>query len=570
MDTRRLILFVIFSFSIMMLWDSWQRKDKPVETAAQTAQTTSTRAVSDVVGAGANAGAVGSASNGQFKLENGQRIQVSTDLFQAEIDTIGGDLRYLALKKHRATEVKDGNYVLMSDAQTPMLYIAQTGLMGKDLPSHRALFTSAASTYAMAEGAASQEVRLSWVGTGAASGITVDKIYNFKRGSYVIDLSYQINNGSAAAITPTAYYQFVHDSESKQGSKMMPTFTGGAYFTNDAKFKKLSFSDMAKKDASETKDDALITSKDGWIGLIEHYFAAAWIPKAGVNREFYTKKLTDKLYAIGVVMPVANIAAGSSAKANTQLFAGPQTQADLAKAATGLEFAVDFGWLTIIAAPLFWVLSKLHGVVGNWGVAIILLTFLLKAAFYPLSAKSYRSMAQMREVAPRLQAMKEKFGDDKQKMQQAMMELYRTEKINPMSGCLPILIQMPVFISFYWMLLATVELRHAPFFGWIQDLSAPDTLFGTVPWLNMPVGLLPILMGATMIIQTSLNPPPTDPIQAKVMKVMPVVFSVFFFFFPAGLVLYWLVNNILSIVQQWYVNKTIHAAALLKKGNAAK
>jgi YidC/Oxa1 family membrane protein insertase len=559
MDTRRLILFVIFSFSIMMLWDGWQQKNKPVDSVAQTTQTSAAGApASD--GASTNTAAADSAVDGTFKLEKGQRIQVSTDLFQAEIDTVGGDLRYLALKKHRAANSKDGNYVLMSDAQNPMLYVAQTGFTGKDLPNHTAKFTSSASTYTMADGAASQEVRLSWAG---ANGITVDKTYTFHRGSYVIDVGYQINNGSTAAITPSAYYKIVHDNESKQGSKMMPTFTGGAYFTDADKFKKIKFKDMAEANLS-------ITSKDGWIGLVEHYFVSAWIPKTGSSHEFYTQKLADNIYALGVLTPGAAIAPGAKAEVSAQLFAGPQTQADLVKAAPGLESTVDFGLLTIIAAPLFWVLSKIHSVVSNWGVAIILLTFLLKAAFYPLSAKSYRSMAQMREVAPRLQAMKEKFGDDKQKMQQAMMELYRTEKINPMSGCLPILIQMPVFISFYWMLLATVELRHAPFFGWIQDLSAPDTLFGTMPWLNMPIGLLPILMGATMIIQTSLNPPPTDPVQAKVMKVMPIVFSIFFFFFPAGLVLYWLVNNILSIVQQWYVNKTIHAAALLKKGNAAK
>ncbi len=551
MDTRRLILFVIFSFSIMMLWDAWLQKNKPVDIATQTVSATSVSAgdnASAGAGTGTSVGGIDSTGDGKFKLAKAQRIQVSTDLYLAEIDSTGGDLRYLALKKHRAAEAKDGNYVLMSDAQNPMLYVAQTGFMGNDLPNHNAIFTSTANAYTMADGAASQEVRLSWAGT---NGISVDKIYTFHRGSYVIDVNYEINNGSAAALTPSTYYKIVHDNESKQGSKMMPTFTGGAYFNED-KFKKIKFKDIAAANLS-------ITSKDGWIGLVEHYFVSAWIPKAGISHEFYTQKLTDKIYAVGVLTPSAAIAPGAKAQIGAQLFAGPQTQADLEKAAPGLEYTVDFGWLTIIAAPLFWVLSKIQALVGNWGVAIILLTFMLKAVFYPLSAKSYRSMAQMREVAPRLQAMKEKFGDDKQKMQQAMMELYRSEKINPMSGCLPILIQMPVFISFYWMLLATVELRHAPFFGWIQDLSAVD------PWY-----ILPVLMGATMIIQTSLNPPPADPVQAKVMKVMPVVFSVFFFFFPAGLVLYWLVNNILSIIQQWYVNKTIHAAALLKKGNAAK
>ena len=554
MDTRRLILFVIFSFSIMMLWDAWQKKNTPIAITQQQAQAPVAGVAANNIATNAvnNDAANNIATDSSFKLVNGSRIQVSTDLFQAEIDTTGGDLRRLVLNKHSAADSNDGNFVLMSDAQKPMLYIAQTGLMGNDLPNHKSVFTSAATSYTMADGAASQEVRLSWVGAGAANGVTVHKIYTFHRGSYVIDVNYQISNDSSAAITPSAYYQIVHDSESKQGSAMMPTFTGGAYFTDSDKFTKIKFADMAKESLSKS-------TKNGWVGLIEHYFASAWITKAGVNREFYTKQLSENIFAIGAVTPGASIGAGAKAEINAQLFAGPQTEKDLSAAATGLEYAVDYGWLTVVAKPLFWVLSKINGLVHNWGIAIILLTVLIKAAFYPLSAKSYKSMAQMRELAPRLQSMKEKFGDDKQKMQQAMMEMYRTEKINPMSGCLPILVQIPVFIALYWMILGSVELRHAPFFGWIQDLSAID-----------PYYVLPILMGATMIIQTSLNPAPTDPIQAKVMKVMPVVFSVFFFFFPAGLVLYWLVNNILSIAQQWYVNKSIHAAALLKKGNAAK
>ena len=549
MDTRRLILFVIFSFSIMMLWDSWQKKNAPIANIQQQAQqevpTSSTGNATHTSDAVAVNNTVG---DGRFKLESGQRIYVTTDLFNAEIDTSGADLRHLVLNKQRAANNKDGNFVLMSDAQKPMLYIAQTGLMGNDLPNHKSLFTSTATNYTMAAGAASQEVRLSWAG----NGIAVDKIYTFHRGSYVIDVSYQISNGSSGAISPSVYYQIVHDSKSKQGSAMMPTFTGGAYYTEVDKFKKIKFADMAKESLSKP-------SKDGWIGLIEHYFASAWIPKAGVNREFYTKKLSENIFAIGAITPGVSIAAGAKSEIGAQLFAGPQTEKDLATAAPGLEYAVDYGWLTVVAKPLFWVLSKINGLVHNWGVAIILLTVLIKAAFFPLSAKSYKSMAQMRELAPRMQSMKEKFGDDKQKMQQAMMEMYRTEKINPMSGCLPILVQIPVFIALYWMILGSVELRHAPFFGWIQDLSAID-----------PYYVLPILMGATMIIQTSLNPAPADPIQAKVMKIMPVVFSVFFFFFPAGLVLYWLVNNVLSIAQQWYVNKAIHAAALAKKGNAKK
>jgi YidC/Oxa1 family membrane protein insertase len=542
MDTRRLILFVIFSFSILMLWDSWQQKNRLPTPIQQEVQATVAGAATHSVVTNDVAG------DKRFKLQNGQRIKVSTDLYQAEIDTVGGDLRHLVLTKHRAAEAKEGNFVLMDDAQNPMLYVAQSGLIGNDLPNHKSLFTSTAASYTLADGAESQEVRLSWAG----NGISVDKVYTFHRGSYVIDVTYQINNASATTITPSVYYQIVHDNQSKQGSKMMPTFTGGAYFTDADKFKKIKFADMAKENLSKS-------SKDGWIGLIEHYFASAWIPTTGVNREFYTKQLSEHVFAVGVVIPSVSIVAGTKTDIKAKLFAGPQTQADLTAAAPGLEYAVDYGWLTVVAKPLFWILSKIHALVHNWGIAIILLTILIKALFFPLSAASYKSMAQMRELAPRLQSLKEKFGDDKQKMQQAMMELYRTEKINPMGGCLPIVVQIPVFIALYWTLLGSVELRHAPFFGWIHDLSAID-----------PFYVLPILMGSTMIIQTYLNPAPTDPMQAKVMKIMPVIFSVFFFFFPAGLVLYWLVNNILSIWQQWYVNRSIHTAALAKKGNAKK
>lgn len=535
MDTRRLILFVIFSFSIMMLWSAWMQKRAP-----QSATEAKTTAVSNPAKVDSNASGVG-----EYTLESAQRIHVKTDLYQAEIDTIGGDLRHLVLNKHRASEQNQGNFVLMDDAAKPMLYVAQTGLMGTDLPNHKSEFAAASDAYELKEGTDHLEVKLSWTGNGAQ----VEKIYTFHRGQYMVDVRYEISNTAGASISPSVYYQIVHDDQSNQGSKMMPTFTGGAYFTDEKKFNKINFEDMSKEAFS-------LHSPDGWVGLIQHYFASAWIPKTGIEREFYTKKLSDHIYSVGVVTKVGDIKPGEKAVVDAKLFAGPQTQADLALAAPGLEYAVDYGWLTIIAKPLFWLLSKIHGFVGNWGVAIILLTILIKAAFFKLSASSYRSMAQMRELAPRLQAMKEKFGDDRQKMQQAMMDLYRTEKINPMGGCLPILVQIPVFIALYWMLSAAVELRHAPFFGWITDLSAKDPLY-----------ILPLLMGISMIIQTYLNPAPTDPIQAKMMKIMPVVFSIFFFFFPAGLVLYWLVNNILSIWQQWYINKMIHAETLAKKGS---
>lgn len=544
MDTRRLVLFVIFSMSILMLWEAWQRQHVPADVITQT--TSITNIDGSVPNQTENLASIAKmdiAGNNDYKLLVGQRISVTTDLFKADIETTGGDLRRLELLKHRASENDKSNFILLDDSGTPMTYVAQSGLIGADLPSHKAVFTSTATSYQMLEGKDKLEVRLSW----AANGITVDKIYTFHRNNYAIDVTYEIKNGSAAAITPAVYYQIVHDNESNQGSKLMPTFTGGAYYSDATKFKKLKF-------ASMDKEPLKLTSNDGWVGLLQHYFVSAWIPKEGLVREFYTKKLNEHMYIIGTKSTLTSIAPGASLTIPARLFSGPQTQKDLKATAPGLEYTVDYGWLTVVASPLFWMLSKIQSVVKNWGVAIILLTVLIKAAFFKLSATSYRSMAKMRELAPRLQSMKEKFGDDKQKMQAAMMELYKTERINPMGGCLPILVQIPVFISLYWMLLGTIELRHAPFFGWINDLSAID-----------PYYILPILMGATMIIQTFLNPPPTDPLQAKVMKIMPVVFSVFFFFFPAGLVLYWLINNVLSITQQWYINKTIHAEAVLKK-----
>ncbi len=546
MDTRRLVLFVIFSMSILMLWDAWQRQHTPVEPASITQQTTANPAADSQNTTSNNTNTADLPVEGDYKLIQGKRITVITDTYKAEIETIGGDLRKLELLKHRASD-NESSFVLMDDSAKPMLYVAQTGLIGADLPSHNASFTSGASSYQMQDGQDSLEVRLSWADN---NGISVDKIYTFHRNRYDIDVNYEVKNGSATAITPTVYYQIVHDSDSNQGSKLMPTFTGGSYYTESTKFKKVAFKDMEKSPLS-------ITSNDGWVGLLQHYFVSAWIPKDGLSRKFYTEKLGENIYRIGTKSTLSTIAPGASLNVPARLFAGPQTKQDLASTAPGLEYTVDYGWLTIIATPLFWLLSKIHQLVQNWGIAIILLTILIKAAFFKLSASGYRSMAQMRELAPRLQSMKEKFGDDRQKMQMAMMDLYKKEKINPMGGCFPILIQVPVFIALYWVLLGSVELRHAPFFGWIHDLSAID-----------PYYVLPILMGATMLIQTKLNPKPTDPMQAKIMTWMPVIFSVFFFFFPAGLVLYWLVNNILSIAQQWYVNKTIHAQTLLnKQGN---
>ncbi|HZV62975.1 MAG TPA: membrane protein insertase YidC [Methylophilaceae bacterium] len=547
MDTKRLILFVIFSFSILMLWEAWQR-DRAPETPVATAPASHDASVPQGV-PGDTATKNDLLSESSFRLESAQRIHIQTDLFKAEIDTLGGDLRQLELLKHKASGNTDEDFTLMSDSGKPMVYVAQSGLIGDNLPNHKKVFTSPSTDYKLNAGQDWLEVRLNWTGD---NGIQVDKIYTFHRGSYAIDVAYEIRNNSNQTLNPSVYYQIIHDNESNQGSAMMPTFTGGAFYTAESKYTKLPFKDMAE-------EDLLLNTKDGWVGLVQHYFVSAWVPKEGLSRVFYTRQLSDNLFSIGSKSPLGSIAPGSSFSVDAKLYAGPQTQESLKATAPGLEYTVDYGWLTIIAAPLFWVLSAIEKLVGNWGVAIIIVTILIKLAFYPLSAASYRSMAHMRELAPRLQRMKEQYGDDRQKFQQAMIELYRKEKINPMGGCLPILVQIPVFISLYWVLLGSVELRHAPFMLWINDLSAPD-----------PYYVLPILMGLTMIIQTKLNPTPPDPLQARIMMIMPIVFSVFFFFFPAGLVLYWLVNNILSIAQQWQINRSTELAAVRKKGNAAR
>ena len=434
----------------------------------------------------------------------------------------------------------------------------QSGLIGDGLPNHKSMFSSEAKEYSLATGHNSLSVTLTWKGD---NGITVDKIFTFHRGSYLVDTTFKIHNGSDKAISPNAYFQLVRDSTPPSGeARFVHTYTGPAVYTDAGKFQKVSFSDIEKG-----KENFEKTANNGWVSMLQHYFLTAILPPEKLPREFYMKELGNGLFAAGLIVPLKTVAPGAETSLDVPAYAGPQEQEALKKLAPGLDLTVDYGLLTVIATPLFWFLSLIHKFVGNWGVAIILLTVLVKGAFYPLSAKSYKSMAQMRLLSPKLKRLKEMYGDDRQKLHTAMMELYKTEKINPLGGCLPVVVQIPVFISLYWVLLYSVELRQAPFIGWIHDLSAPDTLFGVIPIMGgVPIGLLPILMGISMILQTRLNPTPPDPIQAKVMMVMPVAFSVFFLFFPAGLVLYWLVNNIISIVQQTLINRSIEHAKVAK------
>jgi YidC/Oxa1 family membrane protein insertase len=543
MDNQRLILFLIFSFSLVMLWEAWQKQGAPAPVAPA-----ATATVGQPAGQGASApvpvptketipaGPVAA-------VDNAARLSVTTDLFVAEISAQGGDLTHLELRQHKATGDKDKNFVLFDAKHS---YAAQGGLIGPGLPTHKTIWQLPAASIEMKDGEPELKVKLT---SPAENGVQVTKTYGFKRGSYLVDVEYQIANGGAAALEPHAYFQLTRDGQAPEGSTaMMSTFTGPAFYTEAEKFHKVEFGDIAKNKAKiPAKTD------NGWVAMVQHYFVAAWLPAKG-EREYFLREVGKDLFAAGVIVPMGQIAPGATGKVDVPLYAGPQDQDKLAKVAPGFDLVVDYGWLTVVAAPLFWVLQWLHGFIGNWGWAIIVLTILIKGAFFPLSAASYKSMAKMRVLAPKLQKLKETYGDDKQRMNQEMMEMYKKEKVNPLGGCLPILVQIPVFIALYWVLMGTVEMRGAPWLGWITDLSVKDPYF-----------ILPLIMGVTMLVQTKLNPAPPDPMQAKIMMMMPIVFTAMFLFFPAGLVLYWTVNNVLSIAQQWQVNRMIEASGLKAK-----
>jgi len=545
MDFQRLFLFLIFSFSVLLLWDGWQRHQYPVTPVQQAQTAAQSNSTPPVQVAGVKASAKQSiepskqATTRQKKL-SGKNIEVKTDLFLAKINTVGGNLNGLELLKHRDAIDKSKPFVLFEHKKSST-YIAQTGLLGDGLPTHNTLFTvPAGQNLELTQGKNELQVSLSAI---TQTGINVVKTYTFHRGSYVINVSYKIENKGETPLSTSAYFQLVRDSEKpKEDTKFISTYTGPAVYTEKDKFQKVSFKDIEKnkKEYPESADN-------GWIAILQHYFVAAWLPQGHIKREFYTKQLDKDLFSAGVILPVSTIAPGKTASLDVSLYAGP-AQTKLNKVAPGLGLTVDYGWLTIIATPLFWLLTILHGGVGNWGLAIILLTALIKLAFFPLSAASYRSMAKMRVVAPKLEKIKKQYEGDRDRLHKAMMEMYKKEKINPLGGCLPIVIQIPIFISLYWAILSSVELRHAPFYGWIHDLSAPD-----------PYYVLPLVMSVSMFIQTKLNPTPPDPMQAKVMQIMPLVFGFVFFFFPAGLVLYSVVNNVLSITQQWVITRSADA-----------
>lgn len=546
MDSQRLLLLLVFSFSLIMLWDGWQKYSHPkaVASAAVSPEQTGAPPIPSSSLAG-NAPPTPAALPGAVAAPSGAatpRMTIRTDLVVAQVSALGGNIEKLELLQHRGSDAEKSNLVLFN-SDGGHTYVAQSGLIGPHLPNHKTVFSLPSESLELKPGEDTLQVRLT---APEAQGVAVVKVLTFHRGSYVVDVAYEVANRSAEAIAPHAYFQLARDSMAA-GSEvpMVQTFTGPAYYTDEAKYQKLSFEDIQKAKAKLPPK-----SNNGWIGIVQHYFVAAWLPTGQDEREFFAQKVGSDLYTAGVILPVSGIAPGSQGRISVPLYAGPQIQSTLAKLAPGLDLVVDYGWLTVIAAPLFWLLEYLHKLVGNWGWAIILLTVIIKLIFFPLSAASYKSMAKMRVVTPKMMKIKEMYGSDRARLNQEMMELYKKEKINPLGGCLPILVQIPVFIALYWVLLGTVEMRNAPWMGWIQDLSTKDPYF-----------VLPLIMGATMLLQTKLNPTPPDPIQAKIMLFMPIVFTGMFLFFPAGLVLYWTVNNLLSIAQQWQITRMIESGA---------
>jgi YidC/Oxa1 family membrane protein insertase len=544
MEQRRLIPLALFVLSLMMLWSSWNEYNRPAATtpsasAPFTASTPESRVVDDSVPTPGHTPAPSAETPTPFATA---RINVETDVIRAEISAEGGNIVRLELVKHRSSENPENGYVIL-DNGVARVFEAQSGLLGANLPNHRTLFELPAGDQVLAEGQDKLVLRLK---APVAGDVSVTKVMTFTRGSYLIDVAYEINNKSTDPLIAETYFQFQRDGKPVENSRGFfgggaQTFTGPAFYTDEGKFQKVSFGDIDDNKAKFTP-----SADNGWVAIIQHYFVSAWLPPQGTGREYRTKKMANGFYTAGAVLAPLTIEPGTTKQIEARLYVGPQDQNKLEEIAPGLKLVVDYGILTIIAAPLFWLLSKMYSLTGNWGWAIIFVTLIIKAIFFPLSAASYKSMAKMRVLAPRMQRLKELYGDDKAKMQQEMMNIYRTEKINPLGGCLPILVQIPVFIALYWVLLGSVEMRQAPWLGWIQDLSMRDPYF-----------ILPLIMGASMLVQFKLNPTPPDPMQAKIMMAMPIVFTFMFLWFPSGLVLYWVVNNLLSIAQQWQITRMI-------------
>jgi len=548
MDNVRFILFVFLIFFGVILFQQWEvdygpKPDVAAQEASDPVITGETVAPATDVPSSAR-GSLDDVAGSRLALSAAaahQLVRVVTDVVTLELDTRGGDIRDMQLTQYPVSKDRPDEPVhLMSEKE--LFFVAQSGFLGdeKVAPNHHSLWHAAATEYQMAPGENTLRVPLTWT---SPEGVTVTKTYVLRRGEYRIGLEQTVTNHAATVWKARQYVQLQRkDPGDKAKDAFIRTYTGGVIYTAEENYKKIEFKEM--------EDNKERTSKTGWSAMIQHYFLAAWIPSSDVDNTFYTKALSEQHFVIGSYSSPAEVAANETRTFTAELFAGPKLQRVLEQTAPGLELTVDYGSLTIVAKPIFWLLEQFHKMFDNWGWAIIFVTISLKAMFFKLSEASYRSMAGMRKLQPKMQELKERYGSDKQKLNSAMMELYRQEKANPLGGCLPILVQIPVFIALYWVLIETVEMRQAPFIFWLNDLSSKDPFF-----------VLPLIMGVSMFFQQKLSPPPADPMQAKVMQFFPVMFTGFFAFFPSGLVLYWVVNNILSILQQWVITRQVEGAA---------
>jgi len=541
MGNHRVLLYFTLFFIIYMIWAQWQieygPKPEPV-VVTQNGEKPATERIplADV--------AVGSEQSTPLQANEAavtsERIQIITDVIDVEIDTKGGDFRRVVLRKYSVTaDAPEEKLILLTDAEINY-HVAQSGLVSANkgtAPSHNAIYRSEQSVYRLAEGKDIIDVPLYWEGE---NGLKIKKVLTFRRNDYVVDVNYYITSGQQNW-SGSDYMQITRSRPVEiNGNAFIRTYTGGVVYNDEIKYEKYDFDDIAEENLN-------YQLTDGWLAMIQHYFLAAWLPEPGKDNLYFSRYNRAKdHYTLGTRTSAVTVEAGQTGEITSRFVVGPKLQNKLEEIAPGLDLTVDYGVLTIFAKPLFWLLDFFHGIFENWGWAIIFLTITVKAVFYKLSEMSYRSMARMRKVAPRIQKMKEQFGDDRQAMSKAMMDMYKREKINPMGGCFPILVQMPVFISLYWVLLESVEMRHAPFVLWLTNLTDKDPYF-----------VLPVLMGISMFIQQKLNPAPVDPIQQKVFQIMPFAFTIMFAFFPSGLVLYWVVNNILSITQQYIITKRI-------------
>ena len=555
-DIRRTILWVVFGFSMILLWDQWQVysghkatffpgnvKTATVDKTSAAASSSVPSAVPAINTAAGSAQPTGTAAQiaaiGTVPAAPREQLIVASDVLKLTFDTEGGTLLKTEFLTHVDMADKSKRFVLLDNSKE-RTYVAQTGLIagagGGAFPTHKTIMAVAPGERTLKDGSKDVVVRFESPEVG---GVKLVKTFTLTRGAYAVAVKHEVMNVGTATVSPQLYLQLVRDGNKPPGeSSFYSTFTGPAIYTDLKKYQKVEFTDIEKN-----KVDVEKTAENGYVAMVQHYFASAWLLGDGIKRDLFMRKVDTNLYAVGMITALDNLAPGTSKTVDARFFAGPQEENVLAALTPGLELVKDYGWLTILAKPLYFLLDKIQSFIGNWGWSIMALVLLLKAAFYWLNAKAYASMAKMKAVNPKITEMRERLKDNPQQMQQEMMRIYREEKVNPMGGCFPIMIQIPVFIALYWVLLSSVEMRNAPWVMWIHDLSSPD-----------PFYILPLVMTMTTVLQTALNPAPPDPLQAKMMWFMPLAFSVMFFFFPAGLVLYWITNNVLSIAQQWVIN----------------